>query len=95
MGKVIVTGYLQVPPAELPMVLEGLAIHIELSRQETGCLKFEIDQDAQDPNKLILYEEYSSQEAFEAHKQRSQQSNWAKLSQNVERFLEISEAGAN
>ncbi len=94
MGKIVVTGHLQVPESELDTVLEGLQLHIELSRQESGNLVFEITQDESDQHKLNIYEEYNSPEAFEFHKERAKSSAWAAISQNVERHLEISELDA-
>ncbi len=91
MSKVRVTGYLQVPEDELASVLAGLGQHIELSRQEAGCLTFDIQQDDANPCRLNLYEEYQDQAAFEAHKQRAGNSAWASVSKNVERFLDVAE----
>jgi autoinducer 2-degrading protein len=34
---------------------------------EPGCLRFDIIQDASDPNRIWLYEVYKDQTAFEAH----------------------------
>ena len=34
---------------------------------EPGCFRFDVLQDAKDPNTLYLYEVYRDQEAFQAH----------------------------
>ncbi len=92
MGKVTITGYLQVPEEELAEVAAALPKHRDLSRAETGCLVFEVSQDEADPCKFNLYEQYTSAEAFDFHKNRSANSDWAGISQNVERVLKITEA---
>lgn len=34
---------------------------------EPGCLRFEVIQDAEEPNRIWLYEVYKDAEAFDAH----------------------------
>lgn len=92
MGKVTISGFLQVPEAELETVAAALPIHRDLSRAEAGCLVFEVNQDEADSCRFNLYEQYISQEAFDFHKSRSASSDWAAISRNVERVLEITEA---
>ena len=38
-------------------------------RDEPGCLRFDVIQDAGDPNRLWLYEVYQDEAAFHAHQQ--------------------------
>lgn len=92
MGKVTITGYLQVPEQELHEVATALPLHRDLSRAEPGCLVFEVSQDEADPCKFHLHEQYVSREAFDFHKNRAGDSEWAAISVNVERVLEIIEA---
>ena len=92
MGKVTITGYLQVPEQELDEVAAALPTHRDLSRAEPGCLVFEVSQDEADRCRFNLYEQYTSRDAFEFHKNRAASSDWAAISANVERVLEITEA---
>ena len=43
---------------------------------EPGCLRFDVFADLADPTHFMLYEEYTSQEAFEAHKQTDHFATW-------------------
>lgn len=92
MGKVRVTGYLQVPESDRSAVDEALPVHRDLSREEAGCLLFEVTRDDTDPGKWHLLEEYVSQAAFDYHRERSANSPWASVSANVQRVLEITES---
>jgi quinol monooxygenase YgiN len=38
------------------------------SRQEPGCLAFSVYQDADDPSRILLYEEYTDEDAFQRHR---------------------------
>ncbi len=93
MGKVTITGYLQVPAEELSSVAEALPTHQDLSRAEPGCLVFEVSRDEADNCRFHLYEQYDSAEAFEYHKARAASSEWSTISRNVERHLTIEESG--
>ena len=92
MAKVIVQGHIMVPDADMPVIQKELPAHIELTRQEAGCLSFEITQDENNQNKFHLYEEFASPEAFEAHRERAGAATWGQVSQNVERHFEVTES---
>ena len=72
--------------AELPS-------HIELTRKEDGCLVFNVHQDEENKNRFNVYEEFRDQVAFDKHQERAAQSEWAKVTTNVERHYEISNVG--
>jgi quinol monooxygenase YgiN len=40
----------------------------EASRAEPGCLEFSVYQELDDPRKILLYERYTSEDAFQAHR---------------------------
>lgn len=88
MTQVVLTGYILVPESELTAVKNALTHHIELTRQEPGCLVFEVTQEANNPCRFDVYEVFTDQEAFAAHQQRVQASEWGKISVNVERFYQ-------
>lgn len=50
--------------AEVQSILVGL---IEPTRQEKGCLLYELWQNSDDPTDFVLVEEWESKEALEAH----------------------------
>jgi (4S)-4-hydroxy-5-phosphonooxypentane-2,3-dione isomerase len=43
---------------------------------EPGCLRFDVIQDAGDPNRIWLYEVYVDEAAFEAHQQMPHYIKW-------------------
>ena len=89
MPKIILKGFITVPEADLRDVQNELAKHIKLTQQEEGCLVFEVSQDKDNKNKFIVYEEFSSDEAFRAHQERVAQSKWGMVSANVERHYTV------
>lgn len=89
MPKVILEGYILIPDSDLELVKEALISHIEHTRQETGCTLFNVKQDIENPNRFNVYEEFTDQTAFESHQQRVSQSEWGKVTVNVERFYTV------
>ena len=43
---------------------------------EPGCLRFDVLQDTEDPNKIHLYEVYKDEAALEAHRQAPHYTKW-------------------
>lgn len=89
MSKVILKGYILVSDSDLPAVEVELPNHVELTRNETGCLIFEVSQDREKRNRFNVYEEFSNREAFESHQQRTRNSKWGEITANVERHYKI------
>lgn len=81
------------PNQDLSAVQAELPTHIELTRQEEGCLVFQVTQDLENNNVFNVYEEFVDSVAYEAHQARVKKSNWGKVAVNVERHYEVSESG--
>ena len=92
MSKIILKGTILVPDADLEIVRKELIIHTELTRQESGCLIFEVSQDNNNANKFTVYEEFVSKSAFASHQQRVKTSNWGKVTKRVERHYQVIDA---
>ena len=45
-------------------------------QNEPGCLRFDVVQDAEDPNRIHLYEVYVDDAAIEAHRQAPHYTKW-------------------
>ena len=45
-------------------------------KNEPGCLRFDVIQDAGDPNRIWLYEVYTDEAAFQAHTQAPHFIRW-------------------
>jgi quinol monooxygenase YgiN len=89
MNKVVLKGYITVPDSDLATVKAELPVHIDLTRNEAGCLVFEVTQDAIENNKFHVYEEFVSEGAFKNHQQRVRSSKWGSVTKNIERNYEI------
>ncbi|MBE3654909.1 putative quinol monooxygenase [Vibrio navarrensis] len=90
MSKVTLRGHIIVPDADLAIVKNELPIHEKLTKQESGCLIFEVLQDQSDSSKFNVYEEFIDQNAFDNHQLRVKNSNWGNVTKNVQRFYQIS-----
>jgi autoinducer 2-degrading protein len=65
-----------VKPEFISDFIEATRINHENSLKESGNLRFDILQDANDPGKFVLYEAYNSQEAVLAHKDTPHYNQW-------------------
>ncbi len=83
------TGYLDVPDARLPAVLNALDAHIRLSRAEPGCISFDVRPDPQCPTRLLVAEAFTDQASFDAHQARTAASPWARISAGIARTYQI------
>ncbi|VAW54229.1 hypothetical protein MNBD_GAMMA06-1291 [hydrothermal vent metagenome] len=85
MSKIILEGYVLASSSDLATVKRELANHIQLTRQEEGCLVFDVSQDKKNMNRFNVYEEFTSQEAFKEHQQRLSRTEWGKVSSKLEK----------
>ena len=92
MSKIILKGYIVVPDSDISAVKVELINHIQLTRQESGCLIFNVSQDEEHKNKFSVYEEFKDQESFDNHQNRARESKWAIVTKNVERHYEITDS---
>tara|TARA_Y100001956_G_scaffold81536_1_gene99374 strand:- start:610 stop:1005 length:396 start_codon:yes stop_codon:yes gene_type:complete len=83
MGKVILSGYIDIPENELEVVTTALEKHIELTRNEAGCLIFEVTQSSELSTRFTVYEEFTDKAAFESHLARVKASEWGRVTGNV------------
>lgn len=61
---------LQVKPEHAAEFIEVARYDAQHSvKDEPGCLRFDVAQDQDDPNRFYLYEVYRDEAAFEAHRQ--------------------------
>ena len=65
---VVLVARYTVKPGNVDTVLAALARMAPLVRQhEPGCLTYRVNRAKDDPNSLLLYEEYDDQAALDAH----------------------------
>ncbi|MBR9872765.1 MAG: antibiotic biosynthesis monooxygenase [Vibrionaceae bacterium] len=89
MSKVILKGYILVPEPELALIKSELESHTGLTLQEPGCITFRVTENAENPLRFDVYEEFINEDAFEAHQKRVKESHWGKVTINVERHYGI------
>lgn len=92
MPKIILEGHIVVSDADLPAVMAELPTHVQLTRQEAGCLCFHVNQKEEAGNVFYVYEEFIDQGAFEEHQRRVQSSKWGIAAANVQRHYQVTEA---
>lgn len=91
MSAIILEGFIQVPLEDLEAVVQALPVHIELTRQESECIVFEVTRDPADTTRFNVYEEFSSRIGFEHHQLRVKASHWAEVSKSAIRHYKVSE----
>jgi quinol monooxygenase YgiN len=64
---IVVARYV-VSEGHVDTVLPLLRENAVASRNEPGCLEFSVLQDAEDRRRVLLYEEYTDEDAFQAHR---------------------------
>ena len=47
--------------------------------EESGCVRFDVCVDVDDPNHFLLYEIYADEEAFTSHRQTSHFARWSEV----------------
>lgn len=60
---------IRIKPENLDVFMQKLAANAAAARKEPGCLAFEVLADPNDPARVMLYEVYESQAAFQAHQE--------------------------
>lgn len=68
--------YIHVKPESVTQFIEATTINRLSTRQESGNLRFDITQQANDPCQFMLYEVFESNEASDAHKNTSHYLIW-------------------
>lgn len=88
---VTLTGYLTVPLDQLEEVRAALPEHIALTRAEPGCLSFDVMESVSDPGRFAVSERFLGRPALEAHRLRTEDSDWGRLTQGMTRAYQIAE----
>ena len=68
---------IQIKPENRASFMEALEGDARGSNNdEPGCLRFDVLQDSEDPNRIFLYEIYKDEAAVEAHRQAPPYLKW-------------------
>ena len=87
--SVTLTGYIEVPPERMDAIREGLKDHIRLTREEPGCLHFEVTENLEIPGRFDVDEAYVDATAFHFHQTRAKSSIWAEISEGIPRHYQV------
>ena len=88
-GNVRLTGTLIcATERECDVIRRYLPEHIRLTRQEPGCLSFEVTQ-SDDPLVWTVEELFADRAAFDAHQTRTGASEWAHQTAAIRRDYQI------
>jgi quinol monooxygenase YgiN len=63
----IVAGHFAVDPADRDAFLAGREESMRATRTEGGCLEYVMSADPIDPTRVVLFERWADQSAFDAH----------------------------
>lgn len=64
----VIVAPIKIKPGHAKEFIEAMLLDAKGSvENELGCLRFDVIQDEEDPNRIYLYEVYKDKAAFEAH----------------------------
>ena len=86
---VYLSGYIDVPQADLKSIKRALPTHIRLTQQQPDCTRFRIWQDQDLPTRFHVVETFMSSAAFKRHQDRMKNSEWALVSKNASRHYDV------
>ena len=58
---------IRIKPESVDKFMQGLKANAREARKEPGCRQFEVLVDPKEPTKVMLFEVYDDEKAFEAH----------------------------
>ena len=85
------TGYIDVPEGRREAIAAALPLHIELSRAETGCVRFDVNPDPKVAGRYNVSELFTDRQSFDAHQARVKASAWGEISADIPREYAIRE----
>lgn len=85
------TGYIDVPEGRREAIAAALRLHIELTRAETGCVRFDVTPDPEVEGRYNVSELFTDRESFDAHQARVKASAWGEISTGIWREYSIRE----
>lgn len=85
------TGYIDVPEGRREAIAAALPLHIELTRAETGCVRFDVIPDPEVEGRYNVSELFTDRESFDAHQARVKASAWGEISAGIRREYSIRE----
>ena len=78
----VILGIIKVKAAHLPEFVDHVRLHAEHSVKAPGCLRFDVLQDAEDPQTICLYEVFRSEADLHTHRGQDYYQRWMQLSRD-------------
>jgi quinol monooxygenase YgiN len=69
MSELVLVVGIRIKPEHVESFMAEVMANARAARAEPGCRQFEVLVDKDDPTRLMLYEIYADEAAFEAHQQ--------------------------
>ena len=88
-GSFRLEGRIDVPAYRVEQVSEALKDHIKLTREEKGCIFFNVDACPEVKGRFLVSEAFVDEAAFQFHQKRAGASPWAEESKDVPRDYEV------
>jgi quinol monooxygenase YgiN len=64
---VVINVHMQAAPGREEELAGHLLALVAPTRNESGCISYDLHRDPEDPAKFMFYERFASKEAFESH----------------------------
>lgn len=84
-GTFRLEGHIDVPAGRVAQVNAALKEHIRLTREEEGCIFFNVDACEKVVGRFLVSEAFVDEGAFKFHQERAGASSWAEESAGVPR----------
>ena len=84
-GNFCLKGHIDVPTERVDLIKEALVDHIALTRDEPGCIYFNVDQCSEVSGRFLVSEAFVDEAAFQLHQERASKSPWAEISKGFPR----------
>ena len=84
-GSFRLEGHIDVPAERIAQVSEALKDHIKLTREEEGCIYFNVAACPKVEGRFLVSEAFVDEAAFQFHQERAGASPWAIASADVPR----------
>jgi autoinducer 2-degrading protein len=77
-----ILGFIKVKPAHLAEFIENIRAHAQNSLRESGCLRFDVLQDRDDPHTVCLYEVFRTEADLNIHHEQEYYKRWMEMSRD-------------
>ncbi|MCJ8324798.1 MAG: antibiotic biosynthesis monooxygenase [Rhizobiales bacterium] len=91
--RIHLDGYIDVPADRMATVEAALVIHIDLTREEVGCVSFEVIPCKTVEGRFLVSEIFTNQATFDDHQTRAKASAWFAASDGLAREYTIRVGG--